>query len=400
MSNNRIIGYDVARSLALLGMIFISYWGLMKRFMEDCSPPEWVDFFMKTIEGRPAVMFVTLAGVGLYLLSRAACSSHDPVRIAENRETLMRRALFLFFVGMLNSLITPWDILHFYAVYFMIAAYLVTASNRRLWVVISSVVVVFALFMVLIRFQRGDDWVSIKPMNLWHLPGVFYHLFFCGIYSIFPWIGFLCIGIWLGRHDLTNRPFRRKILFVSILVVIAAEAVSRIFFSITNGWHTLKLGRLIPWLDLNPWEPMPLFFFSGAGTAIIGICLCVMLTEKLKNAKWLLPFAIVGQTTLTLYLAHTIVGWAALTVMNLMGIQSPLFPVWGPVLFFAAGLIFCHRWNRRFNRGPLELIIRAFAALPVKLPVPRLGAFFGKVRACWKAGVQRKRCPGVRPAGL
>jgi len=400
MSNKRIMGYDFARSIALLGMIFISYWGLMKRFMEDSIPPEWVDFFMKTIEGRPAVMFVTLAGVGLYLLSRTACLSRDARKIAENRRTLMKRALFLFFVGMLNSLITPWDILHFYAVYFMIALYLLTLSDRRLWAVISSAGVVFALFMLMVRFQRGYDWISIKPMDLWNLPGTLYHLFFCGIYSIFPWIGFLSIGIWLGRHDLTNRPFRRKVLFAAVAVVLVAEAVSRIFFTMTDGWRTLRLGSLIPWLDMNPWEPMPLFFLSGAGSAVIAICLCVMLTEKLKNAGWLLPFAAVGQTTLTVYLAHTIVGWAALTLMNWMGIQSPLFPIWGPVLFFAAVLIFCYRWNRRYKKGPLELVIRAFAAWPMRLPVPHAGVIFGKARDLWRAGVQRRRYPGVRPAGL
>ncbi|NIO07998.1 MAG: DUF1624 domain-containing protein [Deltaproteobacteria bacterium] len=364
--NDRILGYDLGRALALAGMVAISFWDLAG----EKDSPEWFYIFIQTIMGRPAVMFVMLAGVGLYLLSKSAYTSQDATRIAENRKTLMKRALFLFVIGMLNTLIWPWDILHFYAVYFLIGAYLLIASNRRFWAIIISAVVVFSLFMLLTDFERNEDWDSIGPQDLWHVPGVLYHFFFAGLYPVFPWIGFLFIGVWLGRKDLTEPRFRRKILIASLVAVLITEAASEIFFQMSpSEWRLRRLVGLEPWFDIDPWEPMPLFFVSGAGSAIIGISLCIVLAEKLKNAKWLLPFVVMGQTTLTLYVAHTLLGAVIVWFMNYLELETELFPAWGTLVYLAGALYFCRWWNKVYKRGPLELVMGRYLALPMRLTV-------------------------------
>lgn len=362
---SRIFGYDLARTFSLFGMVIISFWELAG---EENNAPDLVNAFVDIIMGRAAVAFVILAGVGLYLLTKPAYVSNDPKLLSESRKNLMKRAGFLFIIGMLNSLIWPWDILHFYAVYFLIAAYLLTASNRRIWIFISTALFVFSVFMLVMQFERGMEWDSISPKDLWHLSGVFYHLLFAGLYPIFPWIGFLFIGIWIGRQDLTNRHFRMKILLVSIAVVIATEAISWMFFHIhTSDWRSLRFERLTPWFELDPWEPMPLFFFSGAGSAIIMISFCVIVTEKFGTAKWLPPLVLVGQSTLTLYVAHTIVGTLFILMMDLFDLEYPLFAIWGSISYFALATLFCTQWNGRFKRGPLELLMRRFLAHPIRL---------------------------------
>ena len=364
--NDRIIGFDLGRAMALTGMVMISFWELSG----ESHSPGWLYLFIQQIMGRPAVMFVMLAGVGVYLLSNSAYLSQDAARINENRRTLMKRALFLFCIGIVNSVVWPWDILHFYAVYFMIGAYLLTASDRQFWAVILIVVVVFSVFMVLVDFERGEDWDSIGPLDLWHIPGVLYHLFFSGLYPVFPWIGFFFIGIWLGRHDLTQRRFRRKMIIAGIFAVMIAEAASAIFFQMyPSEWRMRRMVRLEPWMTIDPWEPMPLFFVSGAGAALMGISFCVFLGEKLKDAKWVMPFVAVGQTTLTLYIGHTLIGTLVIWAMDFMDMETELFAIWGTLLYLMGALIFCMFWNKRYKRGPLELVMRQFLALPGRLTV-------------------------------
>ncbi|MDP2645710.1 MAG: DUF418 domain-containing protein [Desulfobacterales bacterium] len=370
---SRIFGYDIARTLTLIGMVIISFWELGG---EGEDSPAWLNFFVKIIMGRAAVAFVMLAGVGLHLLTQGALMSNDPKRLAESRHQLMKRALFLFIIGILNSLIWPWDILHFYAVYFMITAYLLCASNRLVWTLILLAIFIFADFMLLTQFDRGMEWESIRPQDLWHLSGVFYHLMFGGIYPVFPWIGFLLIGLWIGRRGLIHRGFRNKMILAGIVAVLIAEGLSWAYFNVlATNWRLLKFMGLMPWFTIDPWEPMPLFFLSGAGSAIVAISLCMIFTEKFSTARWLPPLVAAGQSTLTLYVAHTLVGTVAILTMDYFDLDYPLFAVWGTLVYFAAAAVFCYQWNRRYQRGPLELLMRRFMARPVKLTFSGLDPF-------------------------
>jgi len=361
----RIYGYDLARTFALIGMVIISFWELAG---EESNAPDWLNFFVEIIMGRAAVAFVILAGVGLHLLTQGACSSRDPVLLAGSRRQLMKRSLFLFIIGILNSLIWPWDILHFYAVYFMIASFLLCASNRLFWILICLAILTFSIYMFVTEFERATEWDSIGPTDLWYLSGVFYHLLFGGLYPVFPWIGFVFIGIWLGRRDLTSRDFRKKMIFLSIGAVIVSEAAAWLFFRVyTSEWRLGWVESLAPWLQIDAWEPMPLFCLSGAGGAIIMISICMILTEKLASAKWLPPLVAVGQSTMTLYVAHTLVGSIVLLVMDQFELAYPLFAVWGTLAYFSVATLFCYYWNRRFKRGPLELLMRRFLASPIRL---------------------------------
>ena len=101
----------------------------------------------------------------------------------------------------------------------------------------------------------------------------------------------------------------------------------------------------------------------------MGISFCVFLGEKLKDAKWVMPFVAVGQTTLTLYIGHTLIGTLVIWAMDFMDMETELFAIWGTLLYLMGALIFCMFWNKRYKRGPLELVMRQFLALPGRLTV-------------------------------
>jgi uncharacterized membrane protein YeiB len=362
-SNSRIVGYDLARALSFLGMLLIDFWALT----DDSKTG--IKFLVPTlgfIQGRAAATFVVLAGVGLALLSRNAYLNNDAAGMRANHYKILRRALFLYIIGLLNTLIWPEDILHFYAVYFAIGSYLISISNRRLLVLTVAPIVAFSLLMIMVNFDRGWDSEAISFTDVRKLPGMIYHIFFNGLYPVFPWAAFLIMGLWLGRQDLTEHILRRKILLAGIGALVFAECLSwTVSHMATSGLGNPDLKDFLMWLAIDPWEPMPLFPISAVGTALIVIILSMMLAEKCSNARWLFPFMALGQLTLTLYVAHIIFGLTVLKAMESFGMEPLLFPVWATVLFYMGALLFAYHWKRRFQKGPLEWLMRLFLVQPI-----------------------------------
>ncbi|MBC8177928.1 MAG: DUF418 domain-containing protein [Desulfobacteraceae bacterium] len=366
MASNRISGYDLARALAFFGMLIINYWVLM----EDYNPfPPWVAFVLDSIQGRAAATFVVLAGIGLSLLSRRAYLNRDAVSMRIIRHRMWRRAIFLFVIGGLNSMIWGADILHFYAIYFAAGAVFLNFSNQRLFVLATISVTIFSLLMFIFDFDLGWERGSISYEDWPNMPRLAGHLFFNGHYPFFPWVAFMVLGLWLGRQDLTDNAMRNAILLAGIGAMFFSEFISWLALNIRSfDSSDLYLDAVLPWFYIDPWEPMPLFLISAGGTALVVIGYCMVLTEKLGNAQWISPFIAVGQSTLTLYVAHTLIGSILLKGMELCKIEPYFFPIWGAILFFISALLISSLWKKHLHRGPLEWLMRGFLnfTLPLK----------------------------------
>ena len=142
----RIAGYDLARAVATLGMVFVNYKYLMEA---DENGFTWLLRLSDWFDGRPAVTFVVLAGIGMSLLKTYSRGISSVSPFARPYSTILKRAVFLFFIGLLFSRIWYADILHFYGVYFAAAVFLVNASDRLL-LTLSGAALVFTLFLVFI----------------------------------------------------------------------------------------------------------------------------------------------------------------------------------------------------------------------------------------------------------
>ncbi|SDQ19974.1 DUF1624 domain-containing protein [Actinopolyspora saharensis] len=107
-NTGRLVGLDIARGLAVLGM-----------FAAHAGPPGWL---YTLVSGRSAALFAVLAGVSLALLS----GGPQPVTGRNRTATAVRiavRALVLFVIGLvLTTLNVPaMVILAFYGVLFVLA---------------------------------------------------------------------------------------------------------------------------------------------------------------------------------------------------------------------------------------------------------------------------------------
>lgn len=70
----RIIGYDVARALAVFGMVIVNFKIVMGA---EQNGPDWLVSLVGMFDGRAAATFVVLAGVGVSLTSRRGRASGE-----------------------------------------------------------------------------------------------------------------------------------------------------------------------------------------------------------------------------------------------------------------------------------------------------------------------------------
>ncbi len=325
--------------------------------------PVWLNYLIEIIKGRAAATFVVLAGVGLSLLTKSDCLSEDSVAINAKRLTLLKRSLFLLVIGLFNFVISPIsDILHFYAVYIAIGACLLTLSNLSLAVL--ALATIAARPLVMTGFDFVENWVlnTVADAGFWNLPGIIGHFLINGCFPVIPWMAFVMIGMWVGRKDLSDRNLRKKILLTGIWLVALAESVPEVLSYIASSLG-LDLEGLHSWSEITAWNSMPFFMISAMGTALVVISLSMMLADRCTNARWIKPFISVGQTTLTLYITHIIVGCFLLRIVEALEMETFLLPVWGTFLFFIAALVLSRYWLKRFQKGPLERLMRRFLLL-------------------------------------
>lgn len=105
--------------------------------------------------------------------------------------------------------------------------------------------------------------------------------------------------------------------------------------------------------------PGPFYILAGTGTASLVIGLTLRLTpalERIRLAGWLTA---PGRQSLTLYVAHILIGMGLLDEVGLLdGSLSTVEIFWFSVFFCVACAIYARIWAIWFKRGPLEALMR------------------------------------------
>ncbi len=354
----RIQGLDLARALAVFGMVLVNF-KLVMGAQDSCAILSTLSGW---VEGRAVATFVILAGIGVTLLSRRAASSGDAQLIKTTRWRLLRRAALLFFVGLSYVPIWPADILHFYGLYFVAGAFLFTASNRALWVAAASFTTGFVVLMLAFDYTEGWDFSTLEYLDFWTVQGMLRHLFFNGFHPVLPWAAFLFIGMWLGRLDLADAGLRRRLMVVASALWVLTEGLSKLAMA-----YVYRAGVEIPSQDLHallgtgPMPPMPQYLVAAGSLAIVLIGVCLEISQRWGDAWWLRPLYATGKLSLTLYVAHVLIGMGTLEALGRLEGQSIEFAVVASLIFAVAGVAFSALWLRFFEVGPVEWVFRAVA---------------------------------------
>jgi uncharacterized protein len=338
-SSRRLPGFDVARAVAVLGMVIVD---VRHEFLvyDGSSALLWL---FDALEGKAAALFVLLAGVGLTLRTR----THDDV-LATDRRPLVERAFLLIGLGVILAHLWKYDVLHFHGVYLLLAIPLVRARAATLWAL-----AVAAIWVALV-LHRELDWTVQTGTG--SFVGVLRHLFFNGLYPVFPWIAFVFVGMAVGRLDLAGARTRRRTLAIA-LVILGLTSVLDAIGRHEQRTGALDLGGWTSWLLSWPRAPRPLFVASGCAFAIAVVCASISLMEGRGERGWSTALVATGQLAFSIYVAHVVAILVPLTHGLLQGLRIELALAYSLVVYVVA-ITFATWWRRRWELGPLEGLLR------------------------------------------
>lgn len=355
-AKSRLLGLDIARSLAMFGMVLVHF-KIVFGFQASSS---LADSVITLFEGRSAGLFVILAGIGTSLFSKSLRVGRRTTKARGVKPKLAKRALVLLVLGYCFAVIWQADILHYYGVFILLSLLLLRTSKLVLWLVTVGVIFDFLLMMLLLDYQRGWDFNALNYTEFWHWPGQFRNLLFNGFHPIFPWFSLFVFGMWLGRLNLQDRKLRQGFLLVSIFLLIMVEGAS----ALTIAWFKhlefslLSPHEILALFGTTPIPPMPQYIVSAVASSLVVIMLSLNLAEKYSRS-WLIQSLVqTGQLALTIYLGHVLIGISIFQFFVEEGKQTgnAIFLMSG--LFYLGCILFCRIWLRHFERGPLEMLMR------------------------------------------
>lgn len=333
----RLHGLDLARYLALAGMVAVNF--CLALGVEE--GPSLLSQLVGLLEGRAAATFVVLAGVG-FTLAFAGRQHPTPA--------ILKRATFLFILGLINLLIFEADILHFYAAYFLLGAVVLLLPPAWLPVIVIALPLGFIGLTLLFDYDTGWDWTSLAYADLWTVPGFLRNLMFNGWHPVVPWFAFFACGMAIAKLQLRERRTQATLVVCGLALLAASVALSQ-----------LTSTFLGPLSGLKPVPPGPFFIMGGCGTAMAVIGLCLLAFESRLLSKSFSVLFPAGRQTLTLYIAHILLGMGTLEAIGLLGAGTIESALLATLTFMLIATIFSWLWSRRFKAGPLEALMRKLA---------------------------------------
>lgn len=373
----RIIGIDLARTFALVGMITAHIYGIYRPDHEDSVA-------FQIVAGRSAALFAVLAGVAVAIVT--APGRRDP---GLHRPALLIRAGWVVAIGMvlgafdsgLAIILVNYGLLFLLALPFIRWRASWLAGLAVLWAVASPVV------SHLLRPHLPDPALQVpSPLALLEPVTLVTEVLVTGFYPVLTWGTYLFAGMAVGRLSLRSTKVALFLAMLGSAVALFAFSIGRwvasteaarvalvqdsadIWWAPTQTWEQLEgalrqgLYGVAPtdtWWWLGVWTPhsgtiVDLIHTTGTALAVIGFCLlAVQLTGRtpgLRRAWQIISGA--GAMTLTLYSAH------ALTLALPDG-------TWGTDLWsvhVGAALLIGAVFAALRRRGPLESLVSVTSA--------------------------------------
>jgi uncharacterized membrane protein len=345
-ASGRIAGLDVARGLAVLGM-FGAHFAIGNELTAD--PSSWA----AVVDGRSSVLFATLAGISIALLS-GRNRPVDGVDLVRARLRIAVRAAWIFAIGGVLEWLDTFVaiILGVYAVLFVLALPFLRWSSPRLLAAAGVIAVAGPpLDAVLGQLLSAGGAES----------HYFARLLVTGPYPAMLWWAFVLVGLAVGRLDLGSARVR---------VHLAAAGAAAALVGYGGGWLTTRVmadgapsrgpetGFGFPlgewraaWLTgAEPHSGTTFELVGSTGFALLVIAGCLVLGDRLPVLT--APVGAVGSLGLSVYTAHVVVIWALLAVDPL---TTQGFGIW--LVFVAGALVAATVWRARLGRGPLERLL-------------------------------------------
>jgi uncharacterized membrane protein len=342
----RIGGLDMARGLAVLGM-FGAHLRISQELTAD--PSSWG----AVVQGRSSILFATLAGVSIALLSGRTRPADD-VDLVRARLRIAVRAAWVFAIGGVLEWLDTFVaiILGVYAVLFVLALPFLRWSAGRLLTAAAVIAV------------AGPP-LNVVSGQLLTAGGAADHYFarllVTGTYPAMLWWALVLVGLAVGRLDLAAAGVRARLL---------AAGAGAAVLGYGGGW--LSTGGLADgepsrgpeegfrfpvgewraaWLTgAEPHSGTTFELVGSSGFAVLVIAGCLVLADRLRLVT--APLRAVGALALSVYSVHIVLIWALLAVAPR---ATEGLDVW--LLFAGGALVAATAWRAALGRGPLERLL-------------------------------------------
>ncbi|MBT1679209.1 heparan-alpha-glucosaminide N-acetyltransferase domain-containing protein [Curtobacterium aurantiacum] len=350
-SGARLLGVDVARAVALLGMMAAHIGGIADQ-LDWTDPATW----SAIAHGRPSTLFAVLAGVSIGLTS-GRTDPPGPPTIGRIRARLAIRAVVVVVIGFaLIALDTPvYVILPTYGVLFLLVVPVLRLPPAALLGIAAVCAVLSPLAALAIAPAYSDAGMVGVQLGL--------------VYPLVTFLAYVLVGLAVARAGLEDRGGQVALLVSGALVAATAYVVGAVVAPLPDDVDLAFPGVPFAGAGSTPSGALAQLFLSprdhsssvvdvvgtaGVAVAVIALCLLVFDGRGRLLERIAFPLAAVGSMPLTVYSGH-------LVVIALLPVYPDSAEAWE---WFALGsVLFAMLWRRFLGRGPLERVVGALASL-------------------------------------
>ncbi|WP_123735058.1 DUF418 domain-containing protein [Rathayibacter sp. PhB186] len=337
----RIVGLDVARGLAVLGM-----------FAAHLAPAEREMIW----DGRSAVLFAVLAGVSIGLMSGGATRSTRPLL---DTASILLRGLYLLVIGLgLNLLGTPIAvILPHYGLMFVVAALLMFLP-RAVLAALAAVSAVGGPLLVDRIVTAGNDWITtLSPEDalLARMPLTWLTQY----YPVPSWLAYVMLGLLIARCDIRSATTQRWLVIGGAIAAVLGYGVG------------LALGGPE---SVEAHSSTTAEIVGAGGVAAVAIGALTALTARLAVVRAVTaPLAAVGAMPLTVYSVQLVA--LAVYLIPYEPFDFAAWQSWTLLASFTVVAVFgALLWRRFVGQGPLEWLVARTSLRPrTRAARPALG---------------------------
>ncbi|WP_137756132.1 heparan-alpha-glucosaminide N-acetyltransferase domain-containing protein [Agrococcus sp. SGAir0287] len=336
-ASGRVIGLDVARGIAVLGM-FAVHTHVIAFELRWLEPDTWSEVAW----GNASATFAVLAGVAVAIVS-GRTRIPDGVPLLQARIRILVRAALIFVIGGI-----------------------LVAFGTELVVIVECYAVLFAMSLPFLRMPWWGlaafavGWMLVTPVvrvllvdqlrDAHWFDSAIVDLALTGFYPALTWFGYTLVGMTIGRVHLERWRVQLVILASGVVAIAAGNFVplalgplERFLVAIRTAVRGTDVTSLV---DPEGHTGSTFDLVSSAGVACVVIALCLLTQRWLR---WVLfPIAAVGSMSLTAYTAH------ALVFLLVDGFADD---PWAWARLSVGVVVGCTIWRAMLPKGPLEWML-------------------------------------------
>ncbi|AXL12746.1 DUF1624 domain-containing protein [Microbacterium foliorum] len=361
----RILGLDIARGLAILGMAG-AHIGETPSF-DPMDPSTWTDL----VHGRSSILFAVLAGISIALMTGRR-TPPAPAQLPTIRLQLVGRGAVIFLIGLaLEMLNTPIAVI--LTLYGLLYVAVIPFLRWPPWKLLTAAGVL-AL--------AAPSLLALLAALTLHPYGAGVSLVLYGSYPITAWLAFVLAGMALGRLQVDRLETAAITLAVGLGLMAVGYGLG-LFGAVAglgassydgggasaSGWSTYPeaLAAADPLravlsaiFAVDPHSGGTAEIVGSGGFALGVVAACLLLSGPLR---WvLLPLGALGSMPLSAYTLHVV-------SVALIGGPGGFFAsnaFWGATAICL--LLISTVWSILWGRGPLERLVGRAATKMAAIP--------------------------------